>query len=276
MTSLIGVCAAQWGTCAFFETLALGLQKMRLIINADDFGKDENATTAIVKAFREGYVNQTTLMVNMPWADRAVEMAKGLGFADKVGLHLNITEGVPLTENMSACRVFCDEGGVFKCHIPTADELKDATVCSALTGEIKAQVQKYQEYDLSLMHCDGHHHVQTRLHIARVLMPILRKYGFKSIRRPNNCYDNSYAFHLRSRLHQLAFTSLARKYDLQLTTWFTGWKDLNFNRMRGHVLEIMVHPRYDDRHKLLDVQDFHNNTGRPMCDMISYVGERFA
>lgn len=60
----------------------------RGIVNADDFGLNEKATTAILECLRNGWVTQTTLMVNMPYADVAVERARQEYKADRRGLHL--------------------------------------------------------------------------------------------------------------------------------------------------------------------------------------------
>ena len=40
-------------------------------------------------------------------------MAKEKGFSDKVGIHLNITEGMATTEEIKKDRLFCDENGLF-------------------------------------------------------------------------------------------------------------------------------------------------------------------
>ena len=79
-----------------------------IIVNADDFGRDEESTRAILECFRRGYINQTTLMVNMPCAEKAVVLAREAGFADKIGLHLNLTQGMPLTESIKRFSEMCD------------------------------------------------------------------------------------------------------------------------------------------------------------------------
>lgn len=243
----------------------------KVIINADDFGKDENATMAIAEAFRRGFINQTTLMVNMPWAEKAVELARKERFADKVGLHLNLTEGLPLTEQMSKCRVFCDGDGAFLGHYATREELGHEDVRNALEEEIEAQVLKYVGYALPLMHCDGHHHVQNRLQTARVLIPILAKHGFKTIRRPANAYESAFALHIRSRLLQIRFALMARHNGLQLaSSIFGGWSAATERFVRNGKIssvEIMVHPRYDAAGDLVDVTDFRNNTGRKLAEI---------
>ena len=86
--------------------------KNKLIINADDFGISHEVNEAITLCFNKNYINQTTIMVNMPYVDEAVELSKDNGFSDRVGLHLNLVEGKPLTERIRDT-IFCDEHGMF-------------------------------------------------------------------------------------------------------------------------------------------------------------------
>ena len=65
-------------------------------MNADDFGLCGDVTRGILDAHRNGQVSSTTLMVNTPGTEEAVEAAAehpDLG----IGLHFNLTEGRPLT-----------------------------------------------------------------------------------------------------------------------------------------------------------------------------------
>ena len=70
---------------------------MALIVNADDFGLNEIENRAIAEAFEKGLIDRTTLLVNMPFAEDAMRLASEKGFADRVGLHVNLTSGRPLT-----------------------------------------------------------------------------------------------------------------------------------------------------------------------------------
>lgn len=231
-----------------------------MIINADDFGYDERITEAIIESFQRGYVNQTTLMVNMPDADRAVARAKELGIADKIGLHFNIAKGRPLTEAMSKSK-FCVNGKF--------DGLKqigyrffinyDRESTAALAEEARAQVKKYVEYGLSLMHCDSHCHMHTRLPIARVLFQILKEYGFKSVRRP---YNLGFGWNLRDvmrRFRNGLFALERIKAGLKTTT---GFGDVGKWGMDD--VEIMVHPRYNSKGILVNCTDYQNNDGQLM------------
>lgn len=58
----------------------------RLILNADDFGYDPAVTKGIAEAMRAGVVSSTTMIVNSPWTDDAVQQSEGLA----IGLHLNL------------------------------------------------------------------------------------------------------------------------------------------------------------------------------------------
>lgn len=61
-----------------------------LIVNADDWGYDEQTTDAILAAFQAGRITSTTGMVYMAGSDRAAALAAEHGVP--VGLHINLTE----------------------------------------------------------------------------------------------------------------------------------------------------------------------------------------
>ena len=73
-----------------------------VIINGDDFGMNERCSKAIAQAIEKGLITDTTAMANGEWLDKALALARDNGFADRLGIHLNLTEGKPLTE--AICR----------------------------------------------------------------------------------------------------------------------------------------------------------------------------
>ena len=74
------------------------------IVNADDFGADIGINRGIAEAHTSGIVTSTSLMVNMPGTEDAVELSRklpGLG----VGLHVNLTnEGGPTVVDLDDSR----------------------------------------------------------------------------------------------------------------------------------------------------------------------------
>lgn len=45
---------------------------MRLIINADDFGLSKSITDGIIEGIKGKYITSTTIMVNMEYAEYAI------------------------------------------------------------------------------------------------------------------------------------------------------------------------------------------------------------
>lgn len=83
-----------------------------LVINADDFGMSQEVNKAIIYCLKNQLIDRTTLMVNMPYASEAAQMAKEAGLWDKVGLHVNLVEGKALSDRIKQTQ-FCDERGYF-------------------------------------------------------------------------------------------------------------------------------------------------------------------
>lgn len=111
-----------------------------VIINADDFGLSESVNRAITTAFSEGLINNTTMLTNGRAFDEAVKIANENGFEKKVGIHFNLTEGEPLTDNIKKCSVFC-ENGIYHGRINRTKPLGLAEK-SAVYEELEAQAKK--------------------------------------------------------------------------------------------------------------------------------------
>lgn len=239
-----------------------------MIVNADDFGYSESITEAILVSMQRGYVHRTTLMVNMPDADRAVARAREMGLADRIGLHFNVTLGKPLTLQMAQSR-FCSTGEFN--HLGTIGHRYflnyDSSATEALKAEIRAQIEKFLSYRLPLLHFDSHNHVHFRLPIARVVFPLLREYGFKTIRRPYNIGMGGGVASIGKRLRNALFAAEQKKFGLKSARWFG-----NVGRWNRDDIEIMVHPRYDNRGNLVNCEDYRSGEGVPMKDVAEMLG----
>ena len=89
---------------------------MKIIINADDLGLTKESNYGILKAFERGYVTQTTLIVNSRGSREGAAIAHNYGFQDKTGLHLNLSEGFPLTDDIKQYSKYVKNGEF--CYIP--------------------------------------------------------------------------------------------------------------------------------------------------------------
>lgn len=232
---------------------------MSIVINADDFGKSEEVNRAIAEAFEKGFINRTTLMVNMPYADEAVKLARQQGFANKVGVHLNLTEGKPLTDDMKENPLFCDKDGCFHAgfHMTTKHRLyMNRKASGQIYNELKAQLEKYQRYGLKLWHVDSHHHVHTDYPVFRVLKRLSAEYRFSSVRISRNLY---FGGNYLIRFYKRQYNRAVQKLCMDTTDLFGSYQDLKTvlagrpdDMLKGNSLEIMVHPMYDVNGVLVD------------------------
>ena len=232
---------------------------IKAIVNADDFGYSKMVSDAILECLRKQFISQTTLMVNMPFAKEAVEAVKREGFADRVGLHLNLGEGKPLTRKITECPKFCDDSGCFNGVFRRKryssfwfSTTKKERI--ALREEICAQFEEYMGYGLSLKHLDGHYHHHLPMPIFCVAAKMMRKFDFNSYRKPYSMsWFEQRALELKT---SSAFTKLfTLGQSLRTVDYFGSVAD--YRRYCHHfpnaaTIEIMVHPQFDVNGRLID------------------------
>lgn len=230
---------------------------LKLIVNADDFGISHEVNEAICECFAKRMVSSTTLMVNMPYADEAVRMAKEYGFDERVGLHLNLTSGIPLTDGIRKYRCFCSRSGKFNARF----EKKTATrlhlgrnESRAAFAETEAQMRKYIEYGLPDKHLDSHHHVHTDRSIFKVAAPLIHRYDFKSVRLSRNMYGR---ISMMKKIYKRQYNKGLKKLGVFTTDYFGSYNDFRKNAAGlddNALVEIMVHPMYSDSGILCDTK----------------------
>lgn len=220
---------------------------MEYIINADDFGRTHTVNLAITEGFHRNLLSRTTVMVNMPFFDEAVEMANNNGFIDLVGLHINLISGIPLTENIKNCPEFCTDGK-FNGQIFKNRKLRiwlPAKTRKAVAEEISAQIDKYKANGFTLLHADSHGHVHTFPSLLGITLRLLRKAGFSSLRLSLNLKAKGIKKILKKGVNRRinAFNSQKYSYCDDLKTVKKSAERLNLKSGR---CEIMLHPNIFD------------------------------
>ncbi len=126
---------------------------MKLILNADDFGLTEAVNLGIVECFKAGVVKATTLMMNQPGTEHAIELYKQ-GLIPEVGLHFTVTTGKPLS-SPSLVPSLVDENGDFHCKTVLFNK---HDVCpNEVEIELRAQYQAAVDAGVKINHIDSHH-----------------------------------------------------------------------------------------------------------------------
>lgn len=214
-------------------------------INADDFGLNEHCSKAIAETFEKGLVTDTTMMATGEYFDEAVALAKERGFIDKIGIHLNLTEGVPLTKAIKSCPRFVSDGRFNKKYDRTKQltpEEKDA-----IDKELTAQVEKIQAAGITITHADSHHHIHTGLFVAPIAVQVCREHGIHKIRLHRNAGQISFI----KRLVKRRYNQWLRKQGFITTDYFAYVMDIDGFDVPDNT-EIMIHPDYDRDGKLID------------------------
>jgi predicted glycoside hydrolase/deacetylase ChbG (UPF0249 family) len=150
------------------------------IVNADDFGASSQINRAIVRAFAEGLISSTSIMANMPGFSEACALAHQHGFVRRIGLHLNLTAGEPMTTGIAACPRFCDARGRW---LPRRRIFRVTTTeASALEAEIAAQITSCERLGIHLGHLDSHHHMHVQYGLARIVIRSAQRNGIRAVR----------------------------------------------------------------------------------------------
>lgn len=90
-------------------------KSIQIIINADDYGFDNRKCDVILDAMKNGLITDTTLIANSTSFDYAAGIAlENECMQNRVGVHLNLTFGKPLTHPITKCSKLVRGGGIYK------------------------------------------------------------------------------------------------------------------------------------------------------------------
>ena len=241
----------------------------KLIINADDYGLTESCTKAIAQAFDKGLISSTTACANGEYIQEAFLLAKEKCFLDKIGIHINLTEGRPLTEKISNDSFFC-QGGVFHGKIdrlkkPSQEQLDE------IRKEIEAQIERLLSLGYTISHADSHHHIHTCVYFVDVIKDVLFSYGIKKIRLHRNIGEIPFY----KKIVKNWYNKKLKKQGFITCDSFGSINDFATTKKRGEICEIMVHPDYDKNGTLIDriLHENGENIGEPLECIQSWINK---
>jgi hopanoid biosynthesis associated protein HpnK len=160
-----------------------------LIVNADDFGLEEEINAGIVEAHARGVVTTTSLMANGAAFEQAVELARANPSLD-VGAHLALTRGPslvggPLLEPREVPGLVKGDGLFSKSPVALGARLALGLVSPLqIRKELRAQMEKIRATGLRITHVDGHQHVHLMPQVFRVVVELAREFDVKWLRLP--------------------------------------------------------------------------------------------
>ncbi|HEY6900863.1 MAG TPA: ChbG/HpnK family deacetylase, partial [Puia sp.] len=142
-----------------------------IIVNADDFGYSKDVNRAIISSLQSDLITSTSLMANMPGFGDALAMVRLYPMLEhRIGLHLNLTEGFPLTTALHSFAEFCHpDTGEFTYKRARPLFRASQALQQALYEEFEAQIRKVISAGIQPVHIDSHHHVHTEWAIAPIV-----------------------------------------------------------------------------------------------------------
>lgn len=220
----------------------------KIIINADDFGLTESCSKAIAKAFSENLISSTTACANGDYIEQAYNIARESDFINKVGIHINLTEGKPLTDGIKRDAFFCTSGEfhgrINRLKKPTKKQLAE------IKEEITAQIERLKSIGFDLTHADSHHHIHTDVYFINTIKDVLLSYGINKIRLHRNFGDIKFY----KKIIKFLYNNKLRKQGFITTDKMGSTEDLEKypEVVRTGICEIMVHPDFDKNGRLID------------------------
>jgi len=205
---------------------------MKLIVNADDFGFTKGVNKGIIEAHKNGIVTSCTVMITMPEIKNAKKLARKHPNL-KLGLHLNMTLGKPLTNCLSLLK---ENGEFYK-----PKEKPDTTkfIKEEIKQEFLAQYDKFVlVFKKKPTHLDSHLYAHQIYDVVREVvyeLSIEKNIPVRDLETPN--------------FNKVYFIDWFKV--LENETEDDVWQRLEDNKeyiLNLDIAELMVHPAYPDEY----------------------------
>ncbi|MBQ4114515.1 ChbG/HpnK family deacetylase [bacterium] len=245
----------------------------KFILNADDFGMSKALNRAVLEGYNSGILKSVSLVANGESFEDALNNVLSVCPDLGVGIHLNLTDGVSLCQDLST---LTNENGEFnnsylqlliKSYNP-----KETEFLEQVEREFRRQIEKVMS-KTKVFHIDSHNHIHTIPKIFDIVCRLAKEYGIKQVRTH---FEKFYfvpdvrkhlGFRYISNLFKIAlfniFTvvneNIVHKYELKTNDYiigigYTSMMDalsvaygLYVIKYNSVTVESIIHPcRYDD------------------------------
>lgn len=151
---------------------------MKLIINADDFGKTKSINESVFELISIGSISSTSVMVNMPYANEAEALLQYSKIS--IGWHINISEGKSVLPKSQIPSLVDDNGNFYPKDILLSLIRDNKIQYKDLRAELFAQFNKLKSIiGNRLSHFDSHQGSLRISMVYKVLIEIIKKENIK-------------------------------------------------------------------------------------------------
>ena len=228
-----------------------------LIINADDFGISKAVNYAIMAAMDSTICTDTTLLANFDESENAANLAISMNRTDRVGIHLNLTEGFPLSLKIRNEPRFCNQEGYFHNKKLKRIALLSKSEKIAVQEELTSQIRLCRKFGIPISHADSHNHIHEEPGLGLLIMGILKNENIPYLRLTNNIGETAFV----NRIYRSTYNLVLGFKDLTVTEYFGSIANLNNYTKKideNSVVELMIHPGKIVDNQILDVYSKEN------------------
>ncbi len=233
---------------------------MRIILNADDFGRSHEMNTAIDYAIKQGLVCSIGLIMGSEHTYEAVEMADRGGYLDHIHCHLNLSacksvgnHFIPLNENYKRIR-FCKYDEFYKFSYYKLDFFRFIGV---FFEELETQFLSFREltnHKADYEHLDFHLYANYSPPVCLAYRSLIRKYGVKTARYfgEHDRFDKT-GSNIKRIIRSAEFSLMQREKACMTKSSkieFFLMHQEQFSNER--TIELYVHPEYQEGGLLID------------------------
>lgn len=248
--------------------------KRKVIVNADDFGLSESRNLAVVHAFKNGICTSGSIVVNTEYFDEAVKLAKENHFIEKIGLHVNLTYGRPLTEKIKTIPKYCQDNSFVQTNPRSFKRVFSFLHIKEIREEIEAQIRRFLDAGFTLRHVDAHNDILYNMPIWLAVKPLLKKYKIESIRGVEpylfGYYRKSIISYLPLKYYFMCFYLCCRMKHIKI---LHGGRNINQycldikqskkrkvgSLSKQAVVEIIIHPNVNEKNEYIDLTNFNKD-----------------
>lgn len=236
-------------------------KKVKIILNADDFGISLGTNKAIEKAFKLGSLTSTSIMPTGPaFADaiRIAKKSKRLG----VGVHLSLTWGVSVLHKKQIPDLV-DNNNYFYPSFLRILLLStfSSKVREQIKKEFKAQIDAVIKAGVNPDHLNGQIHIHFIPSVFPIVTNLASKYNIKYVRVPQEPFIVVSSFSSLLKWFLLYVLGTILKFQNKLhKNYVVFYGILNTSNMTAQIIKKIIQENKYDRIEILTHPGFHDLT----------------
>lgn len=156
----------------------------KLLLNADDFGRDAKINAAIRDGVSRGVLRSASLMAGEPAFEDAVRVARSLPELE-IGIHLTLVDGTPVLPAKELPTLVPDGKGFYPSHREFVQAYFSGKIHrEEIRRELAAQAEKVLQTGLRVTHVDSHQHMHVLPGIFSIVLSLMQAHGLRALRIP--------------------------------------------------------------------------------------------